>query len=57
VQDLKNAVTKQEAMIAQQQKEIRALTACLKGQAAQIQKVSDKFEGNRPVPRLVVENR
>jgi uncharacterized coiled-coil protein SlyX len=45
VQDLKNAVTKQEAMIAQQQKEIRALTACLKGQAAQIQKVSDKFEG------------
>ena len=41
MQDLKNTVGKQEAMIAQQQKEITALIAALKVQAAQIQKVSD----------------
>ena len=39
VQDLKNIVGKQEAMIAQQQKEIQALTAALKAQAAQIKQL------------------
>ena len=39
VQDLKNIVGKQEAMIAQQQEEIQALTAALKAQAAQIKQL------------------
>jgi len=34
---------KLEATVAQQQKEIAALTAALKTQAAQIQKVSDRL--------------
>ena len=56
VQGLKDTVGKQEAMIAQQQKEIQALTVALKAQAAQIQKVSDQFVADGPAPRLVVEN-
>jgi hypothetical protein len=55
VQDLKNTVGKQEAMIAQQQEEIQALTAALKAQAAQIQKVSDRI-GAGPPPRVVADN-
>src|SRR5207248_8033556 len=54
---------KQEATIAQlkssaatQQKEIKALTASLKEQAAQIQKVSAQLESSKPVPQLVVNN-
>ena len=43
VQDLKNTVGKQEAIIAQQQEGIQALTAALKAQAAQIQKVSEQL--------------
>ena len=52
---------KQEATIAQlkssaatQQKEIKALTASLKEQASQIQKVSAQLEASKPVPQLVV---
>jgi len=56
VQDLKNTVTKQEATIAQQQKEIQALTATLKEQAAQIQKVSDQLKTQAPAPRVVANN-
>jgi hypothetical protein len=33
-----------------------ALTASLKEQAAQIQKVSGKFEVNKPVPQMVNKN-
>jgi anion-transporting ArsA/GET3 family ATPase len=40
--------------VAQQQKEIRALTAQLKEQASQIQKVSDQLELRRSAPRVVV---
>ena len=54
---------KQEATIAQlkssaatQQKEIKALTASLKEQASQIQKVSAQLESSKPVPQLVVNN-
>ena len=53
VQDLKNTVGKQEAMIAQQQEEIQALTATVKAQAAQIQKVSDQLRTEAVAPRLV----
>jgi hypothetical protein len=44
------------AAIAQQQKEIQALTAALKAQAAQIQKVSDQLGTETPVARVVAEN-
>jgi hypothetical protein len=45
-----------QATVAQQQKEIQALTATVKEQAAQIQKVSDKVELSKPAPRTVLNN-
>ena len=45
-----------EAAAAQQQKEIGALTAALKAQAAQVQKVSDQLTEQAPVPRVVANN-
>jgi len=56
VQELKNTVGKQEAMIAQQQEEIQALTAALKAQAAQIQKVSDQIKAHAPASLVVADN-
>jgi septal ring factor EnvC (AmiA/AmiB activator) len=64
VQELKSTVGKQEATIAQQkkdsqstatqqQKEIQALTASLKEQAAQIHKVSAQLEVSKPAPQTV----
>ena len=44
------------AAIAQQQKEIEALTAALKAQAAQIQKVSDQLESSKAAPRIVAND-
>ena len=50
-------VTQQESTtVAQQQKEIQALTAALKAQAAQIQKVSDQLTSQAPAPRVVANN-
>ena len=43
-----------EATVAQQQKEIQALTAQLKEQAAQIQKVSAQVEVSKPAAKVVV---
>jgi DNA-directed RNA polymerase specialized sigma54-like protein len=51
VERLKNEF---EATVAQQQKEIKTLTAQLKEQAAQIQKVSAQLEVNKPAPKVVV---
>jgi Chaperone of endosialidase len=56
VEELKSTVAKQEATAAQQQKEIKALTASLKEQASQIQKVSDNLEVSRCAPQLVVDD-
>ena len=56
VQELKSTVAKQEAIGAQQQQEIKALTASLKEQTALIQKVSDKVELNRPAPQTVLND-
>ena len=42
-----------QATVAQQQKGMEVLTAQLKEQAAQIQKVSAQLEVNKPVPRTV----
>jgi hypothetical protein len=53
VQELKSTVSKQEATAAEQQKEIKALTAALKEQAAQIQKVSARLEVTKPAPQMV----
>jgi septal ring factor EnvC (AmiA/AmiB activator) len=67
VQELKSTVAKQEATIAQQQKdsqstaaqlqrEIKALTASLKEQAAQIQKVSAQLEAGKPATKVALGN-
>ena len=53
VQALKSTVEKQEAIIAQQQKGTEVLTAQLKEQATQIQKVSAQLELNKRAPRTV----
>ncbi|HEX5490448.1 MAG TPA: hypothetical protein VFX07_04255 [Candidatus Udaeobacter sp.] len=56
VQQLKTTTEKQAARIALQENQIHTLTAALKQQAEQIQKVSAQLEMIRPTPR-VVENR
>ena len=43
-----------QTTVAQHQKEIQALTALLKEQAAQIQKVSARLEVNKPTPEVVL---
>ena len=50
VEDLKKDF---RAIMAQQQKEIAALAASVKDQAAQIQKVSAQFEASKPAPQVV----
>jgi len=52
----KSMTEKQAATIALQENQIQTLTAALKQQAEQIQKVSAQLEMIRPTPR-VVENR
>jgi hypothetical protein len=42
-----------EATIAQREKEIKSLTASLRGQATQIQKVSAQLEASKPAPQVV----
>ena len=57
VQEQGATITRQrkdfEAAFAQQQKQIEALTATVKEQAAQIQKVSAQFELSKPAPQTV----
>ena len=55
-EELKFRVARQEAIIAQQQKGMEVLTAQLKEQAAQIQKVSAQLELIKPAPQMVVNN-
>jgi Chaperone of endosialidase len=56
VETLEATVACQQSINAEQQKEIQALTASLKEQAAQIQKVSARLEMSRPAPQTVVNN-
>jgi len=56
VQDLKVTAEKQQATIALQESQIKALTASLREQATQIQKVSAQLETIKPAPQ-VGENR
>jgi hypothetical protein len=53
VQELKATTERQAAVIALQEGQIKALTAGLKQQADQIQKVSAQLEMIRPTPRVV----
>jgi hypothetical protein len=53
VEDLKHDF---HATVAQQQKEIAALTAMVKQQAAQIQKVSAQLQLNKTAPQTVLNN-
>jgi DNA-binding protein H-NS len=53
VKALKSTVEKQEAIIAQQQKGMEVLTAQVKEQASQIQKVSAQLELNKRAPGTV----
>jgi hypothetical protein len=54
---LKTAAAKQEAINAEQRREMEIVTARLKEQDAKIQKVSDKVEMNRPAPQIVVDSK
>jgi hypothetical protein len=49
-------VVELKSTVAEQRKGMEAMAAQLKEQAAQIQKVSDKVELNRPAPQMVVNN-
>jgi hypothetical protein len=53
IAQLKSAVAQQQATNAEQQKEIQTLTAALKAQAEQIQKVSDQLEVRKAAPQVV----
>ena len=60
VQKLEATVAQQQkefqSALAQQQTEIKALTASLKQQASKIQKVSDQLEVSKPATQMVVNN-
>jgi uncharacterized coiled-coil protein SlyX len=56
ISHLNSTVEKQGAAAAQQQKEIQALTASLKEQAAQIQRVSAQVEMGNPSAHMVLNN-
>ena len=60
VEEQEATIGKLKSSLAQQQKDfksqIAALTATLKAQAAQIQKVSDQLTTQAPAPRVVANN-
>jgi hypothetical protein len=56
IAQLKSAALKQEAVNAEPRKEMEALTANLKEQASQIQKVSVQLELSKLAPQMVVNN-
>jgi hypothetical protein len=56
VSHLEATVAQQQTTSAQQQKEIGALTANLREQAAQIQKVNDRLESSKAALRVVVND-
>jgi hypothetical protein len=56
IAQIKSTVSKQEALIAQQQKGMEVFAAILKEQAAQIQKVSAQVELSKPAARTVLNN-
>ncbi len=57
VEALEGTVARQQSMNAEQQKEIQALTASLKEQAWQIQKVSAELQARKSTAQVVGDNR
>jgi uncharacterized coiled-coil protein SlyX len=55
-QEQEATITELKSTVAQQQKGMEVLTAQLKEQAAQIQKVNAKLEVNKPAPQVVLDN-
>jgi len=56
IAQLKAGVAKQEAINAEQRKGMEVLTAMVKQQTAQIQKMSAQLELNKPAPQTVVNS-
>jgi len=56
VEQQETTITQLKATVAQQQKGMEVLTAGLKEQASQIQKVSAQVELNKPSPQVAVNN-
>ncbi len=56
VETLEAQVAHQQSTNAEQQNAISVLTAALKAQAAQIQKVSDQLKTQVPAPRVVADD-
>ncbi len=56
VQELKSTAAKQEATITQLKDGMKVLTASVKEQAAQIQKVSAQVEVSKAAPQTVLNN-
>jgi Chaperone of endosialidase len=56
ITQLKSSAAKQEAIAAQQQEEIKALTASLKEQDSKIEKVSAQVEVDKAAPQTVLNN-
>jgi uncharacterized coiled-coil protein SlyX len=56
VQEQETTIAQLKATVAQQQKGMEVLTASLKEQASQIQKVSAQLELNKPAPQMVVND-
>ena len=53
-QEQEATIAELKSTVAQQQKGMEVLTARLKEQAAQIQKVNAKLEVNKPAPQVVL---
>jgi methyl-accepting chemotaxis protein len=56
-QQQETTITDLGLAMAQQQKQLRALTASVKEQAAQLQEVNAQIEMNKPAPQTLVNNR
>jgi len=56
IAQIKSNAERQEAIIAEQQQEIKTLTASLKEQACQIQKVSAQLEAGRFARPMAASN-
>jgi hypothetical protein len=54
---LNDKVDKLQVVVQMQQRQIVALTAQLKEQASQIQKVSDQLELSKSAPKTIANNR
>jgi len=55
-QEQEATIAELKSTVAQQQKGMEVLTAQLKEQAAQIQKVNAELEVNKPAPQVVLNN-